>query len=390
MIANSNGYFENAIMLRGGYLNRIQELFKIFPIVAIIGPRQVGKSTLAKQFHPDHFFDLENPLDDEILKNPMFTFKSLKGIVVIDEIQRKPELFPILRVLADEEGTNRKFLILGSASPQLIRKSSESLAGRIAYIELSGLSTFEGQSADKLWIRGGFPRSFLSESDQESLIWREEYIRTFFEKDIPDLGIQIPPRTLRSFWQMISHYNASLVNFSDIGRSFGISDVTVRKYLDILQGTFAIRLLEPYFQNISKRIVKRPKLLLRDSGIFHSLIGIRSLDELKMHPKLGPSWESFCLNEICNLLDFHRLPYFFYRTSAGTEMDLFFASGNHRIGIEIKFRETPGITRSIKESIQDLQLTKVFLVYPGDRDFFLSEIVQAIPISKIHEIEKNI
>jgi len=284
-------------------VQKIQQLMNQFPVTAIIGARQTGKTTLARQFKANYYFDLENPQHLVQLEHPLITLEDLKGLIVIDEIQRQPELFPLLRHLVDTH-SEQKYLILGSASRHLIQQSSESLAGRIAYFRLEGFRPTEVgvENWKRLWLRGGLPRSYLAQNDRQSFIWREQYITTFLERDIPQLGIQIPARTLRRFWMMLSHYHGQILNYSEIGRSFGISDVTVRNYLEILEDTFMIQTLWPWHTNLKKRLVKRPKLYFKDSGLFHALMSIETMDQLLAHTKLGASWEGFALNVLKDLL----------------------------------------------------------------------------------------
>ncbi|MFH1824995.1 MAG: ATP-binding protein, partial [Candidatus Firestonebacteria bacterium] len=282
----------------------INKLISFFPVTAILGPRQCGKTVLANQVIFKHYFDLENPRDSARLENPQLALEDLAGLIVIDEIQRAPNIFPLIRYLVDSN-SKQKYLILGSASRDLMQQSSESLAGRISYHRLGGftLSDIGKTNLHKLWLRGGFPRAYLSRSTHESFLWIENYISTFLERDIPQLGISIPARTLRKFWTMISHYHAQVLNYSEIGRSFGISDMTVKKYINILEGTFMLRVLQPWYTNTKKRIIKRPKIYIRDSGIFHSLMSIESKKQLFSHNKLGASWEGFALECIARSLN---------------------------------------------------------------------------------------
>lgn len=284
------------LIVRTRDLAEIQKLIELFPATAILGQRQCGKTTIAGQFKYDHYFDLENPRDLAILDHPQLALENLSGLIVIDEIQRKPDLFPLLRYLVDTN-PNQKYLILGSASRNLLKQSSESLAGRIGYYHLNGFRTSDvgKEQMVRLWLRGGLPRSYLANSEEASLLWRENYISTFLERDIPQLGIQIPALTLRRFWTMISHYHGQILNYSELGRSFGISDMTVRKYIDILEATFMLRILHSWHLNIKKRLVKQPKIYIRDSGIFHSLQSIATHKQLLSHSKLGASWEGFAL-----------------------------------------------------------------------------------------------
>lgn len=364
----------------------LSRLMASFPVTAILGLRQCGKTTLAQTLSADYYFDLENPRDLARLEQPQLALEDLKGLIVIDEIQRLPDLFPLLRYLVDQE-KDRKFVILGSASRDLIRQSSESLAGRIAYFQLGGfrLSDIDPGAIAALWWRGGLPRSFLAASDDESVLWRNQYLTTFLERDIPQLGITIPARTLRRFWTMLSHYHGQILNYAELGRSFGISDMTVRKYCDILEGTFMIRILQPWFVNIGKRLVKRPKLYLRDSGMFHSLQSIETPEQLHTSPRLGASWEGFALDCVCRTLGKEEGDLYFWRTHAGAELDLFWQARGRNWGVEFKYEDAPRITRSMKAAIEDLELERLWVVYPGKTAYLLKENVHVLPLSDIRE-----
>jgi len=318
------------------------------------------------------------------LSTPKLALERLNGLIVIDEIQKRPELFPVLRVLVDQarrENRARSFLILGSASRDLIQQSSESLAGRITYLELTPFTLGEAKWPKKLWLRGGFPRSYLAQDSKKSRLWRQDYITTFLERDIPQLGIQIPAPALRRFWMMVAHYNGQLLNYSELGRSLGISDMTVRKYLDILQGTFMIRQLQPWTENIAKRQVKAPKLYFRDSGIFHSLLGIRNLRELHTHPKLGASWEAFALETVLRTQGIPAEQAYFWGIHSQSELDLFIppgaASGPERVGYEFKFSDQLNITQSMRIAKRELKLDRLILVTPGHHRHSLDEGVEA-------------
>lgn len=361
---------------------QIQNFINDFPVTAIIGARQCGKTTLAKQFPLDHYFDLENPRDLARFEQPLLTLENLRGLIGIDEIQRKPDLLPLLRHLTDRK-KKQKFLILGSASGELMQQSSESLAGRIAYYSLGGfaLDDIGMQNSTKLWIRGGLPRAFLASSDQKSAQWREQYISTFLERDIPQLGIAIPPYTLRRFWLMLSHYHAQIINYAELGRSFGISDMTVRKYVDILSSTFMIRILPPWYVNIGKRLVKRPKIYLRDSGIFHSLLSVDTREELNSHPKLGASWEGFALEMVSRKIGKSARNLFFWKSHAGAELDLFWQDRGKNWGVEFKYADAPKLTKSMQISINDLELEHLWVVYPGAESYPLSDKITVSPVS---------
>ena len=362
----------------------LTRLMSAFPVTAILGPRQCGKTTLARTLAADSYFDLENPQDLARLEQPQLALEDLTGLIVIDEIQRLPDLFPLLRYLVDQ-GKGRKFIILGSASRDLIRQSSESLAGRIAYLQLGGfrLSDIDPGAIKTLWWRGGLPRSFLAASDDESLLWRNQYVTTFLERDIPQLGITIPARTLRRFWTMLSHYHGHILNYAELGRSFGISDMTVRKYCDILEGTFMVRILQPWFVNIGKRLVKQPKLYLRDSGLFHALLSIETTEQLHTSPRLGASWEGFALDGVCRTLGKEDGDIYFWNTHAGAELDLFWQARGQNWGVEFKYEDAPRLTRSMKTAVEDLELERLWVVYPGKAAYPLSEKIRVIPLADI-------
>ncbi len=359
--------------------NKIRALMEQFPVTAIIGARQTGKTTLARQFNADYYFDLENPRDLAQLENPLLTLEDLSGLIVIDEIQRKADIFPLLRYLTDNN-PKQKYLILGSASRDLIQQSSESLAGRIAYYKLEGFrpNDIGLENWKKLWLRGGLPPSYLAEDDGKSFLWRQQYVTTFLERDIPQLGIHIPARTLRRFWIMLSHYHGQMLNYSEISRAFGISDMTVRKYVKILEGTFMVKTLWPWHTNVKKRLVKRPKLYFNDSGLLHALLSLETMDQLLTHPKLGASWEGFALNNLCRVLDKDENEYFFWATHSGAEVDLFWQDGGKSYGAEFKYADAPVLTKSMKIAVNDLGLTHLFVIYPGKSDYKISDKVSAI------------
>jgi uncharacterized protein len=362
----------------------IQTRIESFPVTAILGPRQIGKTTIAREFGADYYFDLENPRDQVRLDQPQLALEDLKGLIVIDEIQRLPDLFPLIRYLVDNI-PEQKYLILGSASRDLIRQSSESLAGRIAYFHLAGfrLKDTDPDSYMRLWCRGGFPDSFLSMSDDQSLLWRENFISTFLERDIPQLGITIPARTLRRFWSMLAHYHSQVLNHSELGRSFGVSDVTVRKYVDILEGTFMVRILQPWYANIGKRLVKRPKIYLRDSGVFHALMNIENPAQLLSHPKLGASWEGFALECISRSLGKPDNQLYFWRTHTGSELDLFWQHRGRNWGIEVKYADAPRTTKSMRIAMEDLSLHHLWIIYPGTDRYRLTDSITVMPLTSI-------
>lgn len=372
-------------MERRKYLKHIEKHLRVHSACAILGPRQVGKTTLAKMFlkalEPDsfHFFDLENPLDLARLENPMLSLSKLTNkLIVIDEIQRVPELFPVIRVLIDDKEKKQKFLILGSASRDLIRQSSETLAGRIGYMELMPFSLDEvDHESDTLWLRGGFPLSYLAASEEDSFLWRQSYIATFLERDIPNLGFQIPPQQMRRFWLMLVHYHGQIFNASELGKSLGISDHMVRKYLDILAGTFMIRILLPWYENLEKRQVKSPKIYFRDSGILHALIGIKNHAEIDVYPKMGSFWEGFALEEIIRQIEASTEECYFWATQAKAELDLLIVKNGKRLGYEFKYSDSPKITPSMHIACEDLKLDHLYVVYPGTQTFSLSEKITA-------------
>lgn len=367
-------------------LQKIESLLEQFPVVAILGSRQCGKTTLANQISFDHYFDLENPRDLARLDQAQIALELLNGRIVIDEIQRKAELFPLLRYLVDQN-LKQQYLILGSASRDLISQSSETLAGRIAYYHLSGVSIEDvgTHHMDQLMIRGGYPKSFLASNDDQSYIWRTQYIATFLERDIPQLGIQIPSSALRRFWTMLSHYHGQILNYSEVGRSFGASDVTVKKYIDILESTFMIRLLMPWFNNTSKRLVKSPKLYLRDSGIFHALQSIKTQAELYAHPKLGSSWEGFALEEALRSIDKEANEVYFWSTQGGAEVDLFWTQGGQNYAVEFKYMDAPRLSKSMHIALEDLSLEHLFVIYPGHQEYRLNSRVTVLPLENFSQ-----
>ncbi len=356
------------------------------PVTALLGPRQCGKTTLARDLartRASTFFDLERPADRLRLQQGELTLGSLSGLVVIDEIQREPGLFNLLRVLADRRPARARFLILGSASPDLIKGASETLAGRVAFIDMGGFSLEEvgASHLDRRWLRGGFPRSYLARSGALSLSWREDFIRTFLERDIPQLGIQIPAEHLRRFWSMTAHYHGQIWNGSEIAGSLGVAHTTVARYLDILCGAFVLRRVPPWHANIGKRLVKSPKVYLRDSGLLHSLLGIRDRHDLLGHPKLGASWEGLVLEELLWTVSDRDL--FFHSTHSGSEVDFVVRSGVDLFGFEAKCSDAPSLTRSMRVVLEDLGLKHLFVVYPGPERFPLHAKVTAIPMAAL-------
>lgn len=379
-------------------LNRNEELKELdgllnrHRVVGIIGARQVGKSTLVDEYlktvsEPTHTFDMENPDDQARLSEPMLALRELKGIVVVDEIQRQPDLFPVLRVLADRKPNPARFLILGSASPDLLKQSSESLAGRIFYHELGGFSLGEVGSvnADKLWVRGGLPRSYLARSNRDSFENRTGYVRTFLEKDLPQLGISVSAATMRRFWIMLAHYHAQTWNSSELARSFGVADTTVRNYLDQLTSALVVRQLQPWHENISKRQVKSPKVYIADSGLLHTLLNLPEKADLEAHPKCGASWEGFAIDQIIRHLGARPEECHFWATHAGAELDLLIVRGRHRYGFEIKRTTAPKTTPSMRHALEDLRLSRLDVIHAGNHTFPLAEKIRAVPLQNLLE-----
>ena len=373
---------------------KIKKKLTVSPIVAILGPRQCGKSTLAKHEFlktPNALYlDLERPSDKAKLHDPEAFFSLNQGrLICLDEIQRIPELFPVLRSMVDEDGRPGQFLLLGSASESLLRQSSESLAGRIAYLELSPFFLPEVMDLpDKdllhtLWLKGGFPHSFMQSDTEESLEWRRNFIRTFLERDIPQLGIRIPSNTLHHFWQMCAHWHGNLLNASQIGESLGMSHTTIRHYLSLFQETFMLRLLSPYTQNLRKRVVKSPKLYLRDSGILHALAGIRDINDLLGHPVYGASWEGFVIENILSLRpDFESS---FYRSVTGAEIDLILEKGTRKIAIECKASTSPVLTKGFWQALHDLQITEVYVIAPVKTGYPIKDNIWVLPLAELLE-----
>ena len=371
-------------------LKTITKLLQRHPVVGIVGARQVGKTTLARMVvarkkGPYAYFDLENPEDLARLADPMLALKDLKGLVVIDEIQQHPDLFTVLRVLVDRPKSNTRFLVLGSASPDLLRQSSETLAGRIIYHELGGFTLGEigVHNQKRLWLRGGFPRSYLARSHIESDEWRRGFIRTFLERDLPQLGITIRSTTLRRFWTMLAHYHGQILNTSEFSRSFGVADTTVRNYLDLMSSALVIRQLLPWRENIAKRQVKAPKIYIADSGILHALLNIKTIMDLEGHPKVGASWEGFLLSQVVRHLGVSAEDCFFWATHGGAELDLFIVRGQKRLGFEFKRTSAPKITTSMRSALADLKLQSLDIIHAGDCTFQLDKRVRAVSFSRV-------
>lgn len=357
------------------------------PVTALVGPRQCGKTTLARMVasgRQSTYYDLEAPTDRQRLQNPELVLGESPGLVVLDEIQSMPELFAVLRVLVDRGDRPGRFLILGSASAAISRDVAESLAGRVEFVELSGfdLSETGASQLQTLWVRGGFPRSYLAASEADSAAWREGFIRTFLERDIPQLGITIPAAAMRRFWTMLAHAHGQTWNASELARSMGLSDKTVRSYLDILTGTFMVRQLQPWFENLKKRQVKSPKVYLRDSGLLHGLLQISDRDQLLGHPRLGASWEGFVVEQVLARLGFPEA--YFWATHKGAELDLLFFAGGKRFGVECKFTEAPRVTRSMHTALEDLSLEHLWVVHPGKDEYRAHERITMLPLDALY------
>ncbi len=386
-------------MMRRRLHDKILKTLKEFPVVAIIGARQVGKTTLAKalagEFPPEKTQYLDLELDSDLYKlteAQLYLEQYRDALVILDEVQQKPELFKLLRALVDRDRRNGRFLILGSASPELLKQSSESLAGRIVYHELSPfdimeLDLKEPADLDRLWLRGGFPDSFLASRDSRSFTWRDNFVKTFLERDIPAFGIRIPSITLRRFWTMLAHSHGQVWNASKIAASMGMSAKAIRHYLDILHDTLVVRQLQPHFLNTKKRMVKSPKVYLRDSGILHYLLKIHDMEDLYGHAAIGASWEGWCIEQVCaNLPGTAEVT--FYRTGAGAEIDLLIRTSASKPAVAVEFKRSLKctMTKSFRNAFQDVQPAKGFFVYPGDERYAVAENVQAVPATQLHDI----
>jgi len=377
------------VLSRTEAVKSLEDLLGQFPVVALIGARQVGKSTLARQLasrvKQATVFDLENGPDLARLAEPTLALGGLRGLVIIDEIQRRPDLFPALRVLADRPRRPARFLVLGSAAPALLRQSSETLAGRIATFELDGFNLGEvaPKKAEQLWLRGGFPKSFLAASDAQSLRWRQEFLDTFLERDIPALGFRLPPALLGRFWRMLAHSHGQIWNASEIGRSLGVTDATVRHYLDVLTSAFVVRVLAPFHENLGKRQVKSPKVYVADTGLLHALLGITDRRALDVHPRLGASWEGFVIREIMRHFRARRDECFFWRTHDGAELDLLIVRGQRRHGFEVKRTDAPRVTPSMRSALADLHLDRLTVLHAGADEYPMGERIHAVPVTKL-------
>ena len=373
---------------RKHHLARVRLLLDEFPVVALLGARQVGKTTLARQLAAMHsdpvaWFDLEDPVDLARLEDPGLELRPLRGLVVLDEIHRLPGVFQLLRVLADRAGPPARFLVLGSASTDLLRQTSESLAGRVAFHQLDGFDMTEVDDLERLWLRGGFPRSYLAPSGAASRRWRDSFIQTLLARDLPGFGSTIPQTTLRRFWTMLAHWHGQLWNGAEFGRAFGVSHTTVRRYLDLLTSVFAVRQLQPWFENISKRQVRSPKVYIADSGILHALLGLTDRTDVVSHPKVGASWEGFVIQQIVQLLRATPEQCFHWSTHTGAELDLLVLDGARRRGFEVKRSEAPRLTRSMRSALETLNLDRLDVVHAGTERYRLGPLVRALPAGEL-------
>ena len=374
-------------VVRAAALSHLRVLLGEFPVVALLGARQVGKTTLARQLAAAEpqttWFDLEDPADVARLDDPGLALRPLEGLVVLDEIQRLPDVFPLLRVLADRPGTPARFLVLGSATPELLRQTSETLVGRVAFQRLDGFGLAEVEDLDALWVRGGFPRSYLAGSERASVRWRRSFIDTFLARDVPSLADVVPPPMLRRFWTMLAHWHGQTWNGSEFGRALGVGHTTVRRYLDLLSSLFVVRQLPPWFENIAKRQVRSPKVYVADPGILHTLLGVDSRDALLSHPKVGASWEGFIVSQVIARLGAEPEQCYHWSTHSGAALDLLVVAGPCRYGFEVKRAEAPRLTPSMRSSVETLGLTRLDVVHAGSGQYALADGVRALPSTAV-------
>ena len=366
-------------------LQMVRTALKRSRVAALLGPRQCGKTTLARQLvsaNSLNYFDLEEAQSLARLAEPDTTLRPLKGLVVIDEIQRRPDLFPLLRVLADRQPLPARFLILSSASPELLRQSSETLAGRIETVPLEGfrLADLGADALDRHWLRGGFPLAYTARNDADSLVWRRQFLQTFLERDLPQLGVTIPAVALRRFWSMVAHYHGQIWNGAELARALAVSESTVRRYLDLMTGVFLVRQLPPWFENLGKRQVKSPKVYVRDSGLLHALLGLAGRRDLEHHPKVGASWEGYAVEEILKALNPDDA--YYWATHNGAEIDLVLFKNDRRIGVECKRMDAPTLTPSMRIALADLKLDELRVVYPGEKRYPLADRVEVVPLAE--------
>lgn len=387
----SDSYFNDTWVAREDHIRQVRVLLEEFPVVAVLGARQVGKTTLARQIADAEkegaaWFDLEDPADLARLEDPGLALRDLRGLIVLDEVHRLPDVFPLLRVLADRTGTPARFLVLGSASPQLLRQTSETLAGRLAFHQLNGFGLNEVPDPERLWLRGSFPRSYLAASDGASGRWRRNFIDTFLSRHLPDFGAAIPTATLRRFWTMVAHWHGQVWNGAEFGRAFGVSHTAVRRYLDLLSSLFVVRQVPPWFENISKRQVRSPKVYVEDPGILHALLGLGSREDVLSHPKVGASWEGFMLGQIMHLMRARGEQCFHWSTHSGAALDLLVTDGSQRYGFEVKRAEAPRLTRSMRSAMETLKLDSLDIVHAGTKRYPLAPGVRALPASELESL----
>ena len=380
--------FQGMQIARQHHLRRVKQLLREFPVVALLGARQVGKSTLARQLvaarrAPTTWFDLENPADLARLADPGLELRPLRGLIVLDEIHRLPDVFPLLRVLADRPRTPARFLVLGSASPDLLRQTSETLAGRVAFHELEGFGLREVGDLERLWLRGGFPLSYLAHSAPASRRWLDNFIRTFLERDVLAFDNLVPSATLRRFWTMLAHWHGQLWNGTEFGRAFGVAHTTIRRYLDLMTSVFVVRQLQPWYENIGKRQVRSPKIYIGDSGVLHALLGLTTREQVVSHPKVGASWEGFVVQQIIHLLAAHPEQCFHWSTHSGAQLDLLVVAGNRRYGFEIKRTEAPRRTSSMRSAVETLRLDRLDVVHAGPDRYALAPHIRALPAAQL-------
>jgi predicted AAA+ superfamily ATPase len=371
-------------------LAMVHQALRRGPMTVLLGPRQCGKTTLARQLVPTsslNYFDLEDPQSLARLNQPDTALRPLKKLIVIDEVQRRPELFPLLRVLADRRPVSARFLLLGSASPDLLKQSSETLAGRLEIVPLEGLRLADlGAAAqDRHWLRGGFPRAYTPRREVDSVSWRRQFLQTFVERDLPQLGIRIPAMAVRRFWNMLAHYHAQTWNAAELARALAVNESTVRHYLDLLTGVFMVRQLPPWHENLGKRQVKAPKVYVRDSGLLHSLLGIGDRRDLENHPKVGASWEGYAVEEIIKAIQPDET--YYWATYNRAELDLLLFKNGRRIGVECKRADAPVLTPSMRIAMSDLKLDHLYVVYPGEKAYTLGKKIEVVPLSKFVKAE---
>ncbi len=376
----------DTVITRKTELAWIRAALKRSRVVALLGPRQSGKTTLARSFVPAgslNYFDLEDPASLARLTAPDLALRPLKGLVVIDEIQRRPDLFPLLRVLADRQPLTARFLILGSAAPDLLKQSAETLAGRLETVPLEGfrLADLGAAAQTRHWLRGGFPLAYTARTEADSLAWRRQFLQTFLERDMPQLGITIPALALQRFWNMVAHYHGQIWNAAELARALAVNESTVRRHLDLMTGVFMVRQLPPWFENLGKRQVKSPKIYVRDSGLLHALLGITSQRDLEHHPKVGASWEGYAVEEILKAQRPDEA--YFWATHNGAEIDLVLFRHGRRIGLECKRADAPTLTPSMRIALTDLKLDELRVVYPGEKRYSLTRNIEVVPLAEL-------